>query len=629
MRRSIAKSFFYFVFVLSYSSVIAQDSIKPAIHFRQKFLRQKESIHLEQVDSMRTVHLMIAGNIYQTEKHIRHAYNPSAARYEFRDEFKYVQPILSLGDITIANLKTSFSGDLNNMFSSPDEFGLALKYAGFNGMMHANAHTAYIDKPTLRRTRNLLNDLDMFHTGAFSNIVERTGNQPLIITKKGCRVAILNYTLPMTRPEASRDFVINEADKNYLRAELRMARAAKPDFILVYFDWGTITADIPTNEMQDLVRFAFEQGAHLVVGTAPNIPMRIDYMSYYADGMMKEGIVAYSLGNLIGSTEEQSHRNGFVLDMELRKNNYTGETKIGEWGVIPFYTYYDTTTIPGRTKVVSIPCSAVENGDIYTHLTYIDKRRVVNSAYEVRKLLGSTADELQYNLTEIVADNVMQTIDIIQSPLNNRQGRKLETEIPVSGPPVLPVVASDSSYNTPSLSLIYAIPETQKAQTLHPQTKKERIPVKETAYTKQKELAQNIFIEPVNKDTVLVASKETVQKAETIINNTATISAKVETSSSTTMHINTEKVKEQVMEVKLDTFYRIQIYSLRKYIPIDTNYYTHLKGCDIYEEDGMFKYVLGKYKSYEECYRYWKSQMLPRYKNSFIVTYINGKRILK
>jgi hypothetical protein len=83
------------------------------------------------------------------------------------------------------------------------------------------------------------------------------------------------------------------------------------------------------------------------------------------------------------------------------------------------------------------------------------------------------------------------------------------------------------------------------------------------------------------------------------------------------------------MGIKVDTVYRIQFYALNKFIPLDTNYYTHLKGYEVYQEDGFFKYLLGKYKSYEECFKFWKTQIQPRYKQSFIVKYIHGKRYFK
>jgi len=43
----------------------------------------------------------------------------------------------------------------------------------------------------------------------------------------------------------------------------------------------------------------------------------------------------------------------------------------------------------------------------------------------------------------------------------------------------------------------------------------------------------------------------------------------------------------------------------------------------------MIKYVIGKYKTYQACYDYWKAQIQPRYKQSFIVKFVNGKKALK
>jgi hypothetical protein len=87
--------------------------------------------------------------------------------------------------------------------------------------------------------------------------------------------------------------------------------------------------------------------------------------------------------------------------------------------------------------------------------------------------------------------------------------------------------------------------------------------------------------------------------------------------------------KAKPMEVELDTFYRIQFYALKSFIPLDTNYYTHLKGYEVWPEDGLYKYMLGRYRSYEQCEKYWRTQIQPRYKQSFIVKFVDGKRVAK
>ncbi|HLP19743.1 MAG TPA: CapA family protein, partial [Chitinophagales bacterium] len=139
----------------------AQDKSKENsfITFRQRLLNQKrDEGTVEKVDSFSKLHLMICGNVYQTEKHAAYAYDKTTGKYDYRSQFKYIQPLLNLGDITLVNLKTFFSNDVKNMFSSPDEFGLALKYAGVNAVMHANVHTANIDKAILKRTDEVLDE---------------------------------------------------------------------------------------------------------------------------------------------------------------------------------------------------------------------------------------------------------------------------------------------------------------------------------------------------------------------------------------------------------------------------------------------------------------------------------------
>lgn len=598
-----------------------QNNMAPIIDFRQRFLNLKSSDDNggEVVDSFRTLHIIIGGNIYQTEKHLDFAFDKQTEKYDFKNELKYIQPILNLGDVCIANLKTSFGNNVNNMFSSPDEFALALKYAGINALMHANIHTANVDKATLKRTRDLLYSFDIFHTGAFTDNMQRTGNYPLIINKKGFRIALLNYSNLPTRPSISRDFVINESNKIYLERDMRMAKVNKPDFTIVYFDWGTIGQNIPSSYQIDMAKYAFEQGADLVVGTDPNTPMRIDYVNYYYNGAVKEGIVAYSLGNLIASNEEMKNRNGYLLDMEIKKNGFTNDTRISDWGIIPVYTHYDTTTFPGHTKVLSVPCSGVENGDILGGLPYIDKRRVINSAYEVRKLLGSTADEIQYNLNEMVVNNVMESIHITQGSLNNKFSQKRENEIIPTTAPVLPV-AQDGTNKTPSLAMLYTDAPSKPEGKIIKHTEP---PKPTTPYEAMKQLGEQVFVDNAT------PLGDTVKRNEEIAIAIDKVTTPGVSKPTDVQPAVVEKLPTTTSAIKTDTVYRIQFYALNKFIPLDTNYYTHLKGYEVYEEDGFFKYLLGRYTSYDDCYKHWKSQIQPRYKQSFIVKYVSGKRYLK
>jgi hypothetical protein len=65
----------------------------------------------EQVDSFRVLHLMLAGNIYQSEYRVQHAFNPELNKYDFSSELRYIDPVLNLGVWWSPILKTSFTAD--------------------------------------------------------------------------------------------------------------------------------------------------------------------------------------------------------------------------------------------------------------------------------------------------------------------------------------------------------------------------------------------------------------------------------------------------------------------------------------------------------------------------------------
>ncbi len=617
------KGLIFFLLLLNALVSFSQDK-KNVINVRQQLLQRKPQELKEVVDSFHQLHLMIGGNVYQTEKHVNYAYDAQTGKYDFTHEFKYVQPLLNLGDISIVNLKTSFGDNSGDMFSSPDEFALTLKYAGINAVMHANMHTANVDKATLKRTRDVLNQYDMYHTGAFIDQMERTGNYPLIMDKKGFRIAILNYTKLPSRPESSRSFVINEVDKSAIDKDMRLAQAYKPDFIIVYFDWSDNFKDIPSPTQQELSKYVFEKGADLVVGTCPNVPMRIDYVNYFYKGVAREGVVAYSLGNLLASDQQVKNRNGFLMDMEVKKNIFTNETHITDWGIIPVYTYYDTTTVKGKTNVYSVPCWAIENGDIFPNIPYIEKRRVVNGAYQVRQMLGANADEVQYNLNELIVNNIKETIEITSASLNNKFSVVHSSDLKPSAPPAAPLTATDPK-SAASLERVYeqsAGPSEALVQEASTDKKKSK------TYIKEKAKAEDIFVsapaKPATKPIDTVAKKPVVV-APVVAPKTTEVSA---TNKPEVQPVLTEEKVEEIPTVS-DTVYRIQFYALKVYEPLDTTYYTHLKGYEVYQEGGLYKYVIGKFKSIEKCAAFWKEQIQPRYKQSFIVKFINGKRALK
>lgn len=513
MYRNKIKLSALFVFCMLCIAAIAQ----PAVKFRAiDYDMEKE----DKVDSFRKLSLMIAGNIYQNEEQIKMAYTEKTKRYDFSNQLRNVNPILNLGDIVIANLKTSFSNDNSSVFSAPDEFALSLKYTGINNMMLANSNTGFIDKKSLRRTKKQLAIFDINSTGAYEDNIQRRGNNPLIIERKGFRIAILNYSELLKKHSISNDFIINTIDKRFVEEDIYIAKQQKVDFTIVYFDWGGNYQEYPSSTQEGLGQFCLEKGADLVVGAFPNTVQRIDLIDHYYMGKARTGMVCYSLGNLITSANEDRTKMGVIMDIEILKNNYTDEVKMGEYGFIPIWNFYDTAA--GKKQLYVIPVAAVEQHEIFNYMSESEARKMFTATLDTRRMLGRSSQEVQYNLSEIIINNVEEITKITSSPMNNRYNPFREEKLAVTAAPV--------------------------------------------------------------------------------------------------------DAKNQV-EISKDTFYRIQFYELEKLVPIDTNYYDHLKGFEIMREGKVFRYLLGNTTSYADIRNLYLKVMKPRYKQCFIVLYQEGKRI--
>jgi poly-gamma-glutamate capsule biosynthesis protein CapA/YwtB (metallophosphatase superfamily) len=284
----------------------------------------------DRVDSFRTLHIVIAGNIYKSEDQIRQAYDSVEHRYDFSQELRHVNPIMNIGDVVIAQMKTSFTGDLTSPYSAPDEFALSIKYTGINQCGLANKNTVNIDKKGLLRTQRALGVFDIQTTGAFTDNFQRNGNCPLIVERKGFKVAILNYVNIDKRPSVSLDYIVNQIDLGQIERDMKLARDQRCDYIVVYFDWGENYQDYPSYSQEQLAKYVFEQGANLIVGTFPNTVQKIDMIPYYYQTVPRNGMVAYSLGNLVTGYDDDRTKSGALLDIEIHKNNFTGEVKEGD-----------------------------------------------------------------------------------------------------------------------------------------------------------------------------------------------------------------------------------------------------------------------------------------------------------
>ena len=152
--------------------------------------------------------LLFIGDIMGHGPQIKAALNDSSKTYSYQDMFKHIKEEVSDADFTIANLEVTLAGKPYQgypQFSSPDALALACKSNGIDAFVMANNHSCDRGGDGIKRSIDVVDKLNLLHTGTFKNNKDRDSLNLLILTKNNIKVGILNYTygtngLPFPNP---------------------------------------------------------------------------------------------------------------------------------------------------------------------------------------------------------------------------------------------------------------------------------------------------------------------------------------------------------------------------------------------------------------------------------------------
>lgn len=270
------------------------------------------------------VDLLFAGDIMQHETQLNMARLENGT-YSFSYCFRHIKELVKSRDISIANLETTigesgYSGYPS--FCAPDSFLYAVKDAGFNVLLFANNHCLDKGKRGALYTLDLLDSLKIAHCGVYRNEQERKERYPLIIEKKGVRVALLNYTYGTNGRAIPAPMVVNLIDKEQIAIDIQTAKEYNPDAIIACMHWGDEYVSLPPQQIKELGDWLIEQGVSHIIGNHPHVvqPIEIRENSKSPD----RNVIAYSIGNLVSNMSLRRTDGGIMLAMTLRKIlNYT------------------------------------------------------------------------------------------------------------------------------------------------------------------------------------------------------------------------------------------------------------------------------------------------------------------
>jgi hypothetical protein len=293
-------------------------------------------------DTVLLVRVLVTGDAMAHLPQTQAAYLQEEGIYSYNEVLQYITHILSDYDLRIVNLETTLGGIPYRgypMFSAPDEYARDLHQAGFNLFCLANNHAVDRFNKGLIRTLNVLDSLEIRHTGTFRDTVHRDTTYPLILDINGIRIALLNATYGTNGLYAQPPAMVNMIDTVALLRDLDRAREAKPDLIMAVMHWGGEYLLRPDAYQRRTAGFLARQKVDVVIGHHPHVIQPIEWITTQTDSAEHHTLVFWSLGNFF-SNQRQRYRDGGVLaGFDLIKNTVSGTTRIGNLQYEPVWVW--------------------------------------------------------------------------------------------------------------------------------------------------------------------------------------------------------------------------------------------------------------------------------------------------
>ena len=282
------------------------------------------------------IQLAFGGDLNITDASI--AAGEQGGRYDYTDVFMDAAGIFAAADAAFVNFEGIITGAPygSQSASAPPEMLKALADAGVDMVQLANSYAIYGGLGGLSNTMNAVRSAGMEPLGVFANNQEYSQSQGFtLVNIRGIRVAIVAFTKGMDGMSlpAGAEHCVNLLYTDYsttyqtvntdgITAVLRAAQAQKPDVTIALVHWGSEYNDTISPTQETIAKLMLAEGVDAIVGTHSH---RVQQISYDAAAGT---VVAYSLGDLFGSATKDGTNYSIILQLEITRNNLTGETKI-------------------------------------------------------------------------------------------------------------------------------------------------------------------------------------------------------------------------------------------------------------------------------------------------------------
>ena len=385
----------------------------PEIHLGDEDLGQDP----DPARQSRSITLAAVGDIMCYDEQLQDALTDG--RYDFTAAFSEVAETLSAADVAIGNLETTFADDNpyagKPNFNSPPELAGALAGAGFDVLSTANTYSIQYGINGLFSTLLHTQQAGITPVGTYFTQEERNLNGSAVIRDvDGVRVAFLAYTKGVNNmylPDGY-EYSVNMLYDDYyfaytgfrkkeILADISAAKEAGADVIVCMLHWGSEYESAVTAEQENIADTLLSAGVNIIIGSHSHVVSEVEMRDVtLSDGSVRQGLVAWSLGNFYSYMSREGTMESLILQIALQ---------VDEDGVhftsvdyVPVCTSYDedmthfrVTNIPLQIdRYLSVAEGSVDAATYETYqsiVRHIDNR--VGTNYMPREETEETSGE--------------------------------------------------------------------------------------------------------------------------------------------------------------------------------------------------------------------------------------------
>jgi poly-gamma-glutamate synthesis protein (capsule biosynthesis protein) len=178
------------------------------------------------------------------------------------------------------------------------------------------------------------------------------------------------------------DSVYQDVDTAKITSILDAVAKENPDLVVALLHWGSEFNNTISASQEKITQLLQSRGVDAIIGTH----------SHYVQKMVLNEetgqFIAYSLGDFFSDCKKSGSEYSIVLDLEITKDNLTGETKITDYSYTPIFTVHEPGT-PLRVVRLQEAIAAYESNfinkiseDTYNKMTYARSRIEARTAGE-------------------------------------------------------------------------------------------------------------------------------------------------------------------------------------------------------------------------------------------------------